>query len=177
MDYKRLEDNVINVIKEEQVKLGYREESIRLFYPLNSLNRFLKSECAVAEMKEALQGFVLYVQERLGEILISHKEDRFCLTIPPEGVRYVHDQMRNSEFIAALVELVRRHGCTIEEVLDLFYRYADQVHVEKVDHGEFDYLVYFEDGIPDDFRYCFTEEGPHLIYHRFTPEDYEDFEF
>jgi hypothetical protein len=47
----------------------------------------------------------------------------------------------------------------------------------RTTHGEFDYLVYFEDGVPDDYRYCITDEGCHLIYHRFTPEDYEDFQF
>lgn len=41
----------------------------------------------------------------------------------------------------------------------------------------FDYLVYFEDGIPDDYRYCLSLEGEHMIYHKFTPEDYEDFGF
>lgn len=49
--------------------------------------------------------------------------------------------------------------------------------MEKVSHGEFDYLVYFEKGEPDDFRYCITDEGGHFIYHRFTVADYEDFYF
>lgn len=38
-------------------------------------------------------------------------------------------------------------------------------------------IVYFEDGIPDDYRYCLSLEGEHMIYHKFTPEDYEDFGF
>lgn len=58
-----------------------------------------------------------------------------------------------------------------------FHKYSDHVHVEKVSHGEFDYLVYFEDGKPDSFRYCITDEGCHMIYHRFTVEDYEEFGF
>ena len=37
MDFARLEKNIIDVIKEEQAKLGYRKESIRLYYPLSSL--------------------------------------------------------------------------------------------------------------------------------------------
>ena len=41
----------------------------------------------------------------------------------------------------------------------------------------FVFLVYFEDGIPDDYRYCLSLEGEHMIYHKFTPEDYEDFGF
>ncbi len=39
---------------------------------------------------------------------------------------------------------------------------------------EFNYLIYFEDGTPDDSYYCFTEEGGHLIYHRFSKNAYKD---
>ena len=82
-----------------------------------------------------------------------------------------------SEFISSFIETIGKHGCTIDELLQQFHRYSDHVHVERTTHGEFDYLVYFEDGVPDDYRYCITDEGCHLIYHRFTPEDYEDFQF
>ena len=37
MDFARLEKNIIDVIKEEQAKLGYRKEKIRLYYPLSSV--------------------------------------------------------------------------------------------------------------------------------------------
>ena len=40
MDYQKLENSLIDVIKEEQAKLGYRKEEIRLYYPLGSLNHF-----------------------------------------------------------------------------------------------------------------------------------------
>lgn len=39
--YHRLENSIIDVIKEEQAKLGYRKEEIRLYYPLSSLDHFL----------------------------------------------------------------------------------------------------------------------------------------
>jgi hypothetical protein len=65
----------------------------------------------------------------------------------------------------------------MEDVFAVFRKYSDSVHIESVSHGEFDYLVYFEDGQPDSFRYCLTEEGEHVIYHRFTIEDYRDFSF
>jgi len=88
----------------------------------------------------------------------------------------VHEHTNGSEFIASFIETIGKHGCTIDELLQQFHRYSDHVHVERTTHGEFDYLVYFEDGVPDDYRYCITDEGCHLIYHRFTPEDYEDFQ-
>jgi hypothetical protein len=65
----------------------------------------------------------------------------------------------------------------MEAVIAVFHNYSDHVHVEQVANGDFDYLVYFEDGRPDAYRYCLTQEGCHVIYHRFTPEDYHDFYF
>lgn len=33
MKFDKLEQNIIDMIKEEQAKLGYRRENIRLYYP------------------------------------------------------------------------------------------------------------------------------------------------
>ena len=40
MGYDKLERNLIDIIKEEQAKLGFFREDIRLYYPLSSLNHF-----------------------------------------------------------------------------------------------------------------------------------------
>ena len=45
-----------------------------------------------------------------------------------------------------------------------------------MDNGEFDIMMRFDDG-SDPYYYCFKDEGCHIIYHRFLPEDYADFEF
>ena len=82
-----------------------------------------------------------------------------------------------SEFLVRFINTVARHGCTLDEVMNVFHSYSKHVHMEKTTGTGFDYLVYFEDGIPDDYRYCLSLEGEHMIYHKFTPEDYEDFGF
>ena len=166
VDFTRLEKNIIEVIQEEQIKLGYRSELIRLYYPITSLNRFFHTDAAEKEMSELLAEFSKKTVQTLGGVEISNK-----------GVDYVHEHTNGSEFISSFIETIGKHGCTIDELLQQFHRYSDHVHVERTTHGEFDYLVYFEDGVPDDYRYCITDEGCHLIYHRFTPEDYEDFQF
>lgn len=40
MAYDKLEKNLIDIIKEEQAKLGYFKEDILLYYPLSTLNHF-----------------------------------------------------------------------------------------------------------------------------------------
>ena len=68
MGYDKLERNLIDIIKEEQAKLGFFKEDIRLYYPLSSLNHALPTS----------------ITEKLGQIEISHKGDRFCFHIPKE---------------------------------------------------------------------------------------------
>lgn len=175
MNGKKLEQNIIDIITEQQLKLGYRRETVRIYYPLLSLNRLLGTEADAAQMIDILSHFCDTVKDRYGSIRISEKGERFCFLIPPEGNEYIHEQETDHAFLQELIHTVRRHGCQIEEVLSLFHKYSHQVHIEKTEHGEFDYLVYFEDGIPDTFRYCITVEDEHIIYHRFTEEDYQDF--
>jgi sugar phosphate isomerase/epimerase len=177
MDFTKLEQNICEVIKEEQIKLGYRKETVRLFYPLLSLNRFLKTNIGIGEMLKVLNEFCDIEEEKLGRIGVSNEGERFCFCLPPKASEYVHEHTGQDGFLYDFINTVSRHGVTIDEVINQFKRYSDCVHVEKVKHGEFDYLVYFEDGKPDSFRYCLTDEGCHVIYHRFTIDDYMDFNF
>jgi hypothetical protein len=177
LDYSKLEQNICDVIKEDQIKLGYQKEVIRLYYPLGSLNHFLKSELRVEEMRKALEDFAGTVKEKLGTIEISNEGERFCFCFPPEASEYIHSHTPQTGFLYDFIDVVSRHGVTMDEVIAVFKKYSNNVHVEKTNHGEFDYLIYFKDGQPDSFRYCLTEEGCHIIFHRFTIEDYADFQF
>ena len=42
MDFSRLEKSIMDVIKEEQAKLGYRKEKIRLFQHPGHISLYLK---------------------------------------------------------------------------------------------------------------------------------------
>ena len=64
-----------------------------------------------------------------------------------------------------------------KDLKQVFEKYSKQVHLERMKDCEFDYLIYFENGEPDSYRYCITEEMCHLTYHRFTEADYEAFHF
>ena len=156
MGYDKLERNLIDIIKEEQAKLGFFKEDIRLYYPLSSLNHFFSATDNADEMQARLNALPTSITEKLGQIEISHKGDRFCFHIPKEGTVYVHDNTAPNEFIKSLVELVAKHDCTMNEILDLI-RFADKPE--------------------DTYYYCFKDEGCHIIYHRFLPEDYADFDF
>ena len=176
MNYNRLETSLIDVIKEEQAKLGYMKEKISLYYPLSSLNHFFGNKTDAAGMIEILKDFPSYIEEKFGEVAVSHRGDRFCFTVSEKASEYVHNNMKENEFIKALIELVGRHGCTIEEIKELFHSYSDKIITEPMDNEEFDVMIRFDDG-SDPYYYCFKDEGCHIIYHRFLPEDYADFGF
>lgn len=188
-NYDNLQRSLIDVIKEEQAKLGYYREDIRLYYPLSSLNHFFGTNVGADEMQCILDGtgeqdrtpiatgMNEALSDKLGMVEVSHRGDRFCFHIPPEGVEYVHENTTENEFIRELVQLVAKHGCTIEEVYQLFTKHSGHVRREPMDNGEFDERIWFEDDAEDPYYYCFKQEGEHMIYHRFLPADYEDFEF
>lgn len=188
-NYDNLQRSLVDVIKEEQAKLGYYREDIRLYYPLSSLNHFFGTNVGADEMQRILDGtgeqdhtpiaagMNEALSDKLGMIEVSHRGDRFCFHIPPEGVEYVHENTTENEFIRELVQLVAKHGCTIEEVYQLFTKHSGHVRREPMENGEFDVRIWFEDVAEDPYYYCFKQEGEHMIYHRFLPADYEDFEF
>lgn len=176
MDMSKLEQNLIDLVKEQQAKLGYRKESIRLYYPLSSLRHILHCQCSAPEMQQHLQHFSKTIVNTLGPLEITHSGERFCFLISEDGSAWVHEHVSDKEFIVQLVSLAGRHGCTMDEIFALFKKQNHPIHIVQMPTSEFDYLIYFESG-DDSYYYCFKNEGEHIIYHRFLPEDYEDFGF
>ena len=152
--YQKLMDNLCDIVAEEQAKLGYMKEPIRLYYPLSSLNHFFGGDAFADEMQEKLSKFESFAYDKFGEVEITHNGGQ-------------------NRFIFDLVELLAKHGTVMEEVEALFAKQKDAYEIEKMNHGEFDYMIHFVDS-KDKYLYCFKDEGCHIIYHRFLPEDYED---
>jgi hypothetical protein len=177
MNFNALENNIIDVIKEEQIKLGYKSETIRLYYPMESINHLLDSNFSLAELPGILDQFCEYIRLRLGDVVHSNKETRFCFIIPPAGVTYVHEEIEDRHFLREFIGKISSHNRSLEELLEVFHRYSESVICKEMNNGEFDYLIYFEDGQPDAFLYCLKFEECHAIYHRFTKADYESFGF
>ena len=135
--YQKLMDNLCDIVAEEQAKLGYMKEPIRLYYPLSSLNHFFGGDVSADEMQEKLSKFKSFAYDKFGEVEITHKGERFCFFLSERATQ------------------------------------KDAYEIEKMNHGEFDYMIHFVNS-KDKYLYCFKDEGCHIIYHRFLPEDYED---
>ena len=144
--YARLAKSLIDIVKEQQAKLGYRKEIVRLYYPLSTLRHFF--ECAGADNKIAT-GMISEQQmleilapnnlpkqltDTIGEIKVTAKNKRFCIEIPPEGSEYVHENTADNEFISELIALVGTHGCTMEQitaVLQILGRHREKGNAKR----------------------------------------------
>ena len=113
--------------------------------------------------------------DTIGEIKVTAKNERFCIEISPEGSEYVHENTADNEFISELIALVGTNGCTLEQITELFYKYSDDIEKKEMQNGEFDCYIRFLNDPYDTYYYCFHDEGCHIIYHRFLPQDYADF--
>lgn len=93
MGYAKLERNLIDIIKEEQAKLGFFKEDIRLYYPLSSLNHFFNSSDSADEMQmrlDTLPELSLQNLDRLKSVIkatvsvsIFHRKAPYmCMTTP-----------------------------------------------------------------------------------------------
>ena len=86
MNIEKLEKNLRDLILEEQVKLGYRKELLRLYYPLSSLNHLLEVDCTEKEMLERMKEFSEATRAHFGGITVSSQKERFSIHIQPEGL-------------------------------------------------------------------------------------------
>ncbi|WP_295210058.1 DUF3877 family protein [Ruminococcus sp.] len=175
MNYEALKNNLIDVIKESQLKLGYSPNDVGIFYPLRALNNLLDEDLDVEGMKKALDDFSGYAKDTIGETSYkySETEKRFGITVPAKGVKFIHESVEEPVFLKALLEKLYS-GAKAADFEELFRSFSDNVHFEQIEDDEFDYLAYFPDGKPDSYRYCLSDDLGHVSYHRFTPKDFAD---
>lgn len=181
-DFDRLQNNIIDMLIEQQLKLGYMNESVALYYPLESIQALLDVTLDEVSLKSVLEQFSASTKEIFGGITFSSNKGRFCLRVPPSGGAYVHEMMERQtdnkfEFLREFLNCVVKHGVLIEDLVNVFNKYSNHVAIKRLKEDEFDYLIYFEDCKPDDYRYCIKYEGEHATYHRFTVQDFEKFGF
>ncbi|MBQ1465034.1 MAG: DUF3877 family protein [Ruminococcus sp.] len=181
MNFDRLEKDITENIREAQQKLGFEHRPLHLNYISSTLCHLLGGNFSGDELAEIFRNFAEFTAKRLGNITASPIRDGFCITIPAEGTEWVHTNTTGKEFVCALVETARQKHDDIDSFLEVFRSFSDtdNVAVLNPETEEFEYLVYFKNGVPNDYRYCInTELFPdghcHITYHRFIPEDYEE---
>ena len=174
-----LERHIVDTGKEWQLKIGYREGNMKLYYPASSLADLLETGTVEdAELQKRLETFGEEVQERLGKIKFSCQGGRYCLDIPPKGCAYVATKVPVPEFLKLLLEVITTPGKRMEDVRKCFAAFASQKQIgytetDSRDH-EMGHVFYFEPNDYDPYVYCVEENEFGLTYHRFTRAEYEN---
>lgn len=175
MNHNKLIQNIIDQIKEAQLKLGYVKETVRLYYPAASLNTLLGIMTKDAdELVTLLKSEPSFADTVLGTLQFTVCSGRIEISISPDGAEYVYREVPSSPFLADIIELFgKHHNCTLKDICDVFGKYSDDYTCEEMPQGmDFDYALHFNDDTIDPYYYCIKAEMGHTIYHRFTKEDY-----
>lgn len=179
MQTKALEKHIFDTVKEWQMKIGYREEDMRLYYPAESLCTLLGLDKGDTNrtLYEALEAFGEEEKEKLGALTFSNIGERYCIEVPKEGCTYIHEKVQEFAFLKLFLVAITTAGNTIKEVERVFSDYANEHETiyrmqDKREEG-LGVVFYFEDARIDDAVYCVEEDGFGLTYHRFMREDYQ----
>lgn len=159
MKLEALIQNMTDQIKEAQLKLGYARETMRLYYPLSSLNAMLEmQETDIRELAKKIRHELEAKKEKMGDTQIRIHADRIVFTIPPDFVEYVHEQVPEPPFLKELIQLFReKHACTKEEITAVFEKFGAYECRQMPDGMDFDYVIYFTDSSIDAYDYCIRE--------------------
>ncbi len=176
MNVDKLTENIVDQIKEAQIKLGYAKETVRLYYPAESLCTLMGMEpMDTKRLLDYLKETAVLSEIPLGELQFTAHKGRIEVRIPPEGAEYVHREVPDPEFLTELIGFFGSHPhCHLADIRKIFAEFSEDYVCEKMPKGtDFDYVLYFPDGSVDAYYYCVKEEMGHTIYHRFTKEDYQ----
>ncbi len=179
MGKEALLSNMQDQIKEAQLKLGYVRETVRLYYPLTSLNELMGTQISEGEEMVGLLRRSFAGECVLGPLTFALHGENIEVGVPPRGVEYVCLHVEAPAFLSALIALLEAGPhCSPQDICGLFARFdreyvCERLSLEAAGKLGFDMALHFSDPGIDGYYYCLKEEMGHIVYHRFTPGDFE----
>ncbi len=172
-----LKSHIIDTIKEWQLKIGEMDQSIRLYYPKESLCNYLGEDKAmdIIKLSPLVEDYLSSYATYLGKINVSNDGDRFCLEIPVEGCKYVEENIDVPEFLNDFLTVLKNQN--MGSIRELFRVYANKHKTSFMEAKEDDGLgtvFYFVDEKVDPYVYCVEQDVFGITYHRFARIDYEE---
>lgn len=165
---EQVKKNITDQIKEAQLKLGFVRETMRLYYPLESLNAMLGTSL------ENPQAMCEELFKECSSFSFGVHQGRIEVSVPADFVAYVHRNVPTPPFLKALIELFQNnHHLSLVQLEETFAEFGSYVCQKMPEEADFDYVMYFEDPAIDEYYYCIKMEMGHTIYHRFLQADYK----
>lgn len=173
IDCQPLLQSLTDMIQEAQIKMGYSRNPMRFYFPADSFSRLLGISEAPTDAQRT--EICAAAADTLGSIQIVQDGARWMVSIPAEGIEYVHLHAPENPFLTELIGILQHQDAqtALSDIPAIFRKYSAHVHAEDVQDDEFQLLLWFADGVPDAYRYCFGEEMGIIGYHRFSPADFD----
>lgn len=173
--FTNLTINLEATLHESMVKVGYiKGQAVSIYYLRELLFHLL--ELNLDQEEEAHQRLINYgefMKKDWGLIIFSEENGRYKITVSAEGMEYIHEKFKDNHFLDELIDTLRKKDITIDTILNVFYRYSNEVSCIKSNHEDFEYSIQFKDKTIDPFIYCFTFDEMGQYYHRFTEFDFQ----
>lgn len=169
MNKEKFIGNIIDQVQEMQLKLGFANESVSLYYPYDSIRFLLETDAADSEIPALLESI-------LPEgITTKITKSRVVVTLSPAVVSNIYENHPPTGFLRDIIALFsKHHGITLEDVAEVFEKYSpDYEQITMPEGSDFDYVFHFKNPEIDSFYYCIKDEFGHMIYHRFIESDYK----
>ncbi len=178
-----LKKHIIDTIKEWQLKIGYREGNMKLYYPRESLVELLG--ITEQELEYSLRSFCREMEPQFGSIKISGSYARYCLDIPAKGCAYVAGKVEEPVFLKLFLENLTKPGSNMEQIRECFAIYGKQTETSYIEeiikdsdkqeqgHCHEGHAFYFGDADVEEYVYWVEENEFGLTYHRFTREEFQ----
>lgn len=169
------EKSVVDVTREIQLKVGVSDDGVSLYYPCAAVYRFFGvTDTENASISRLMAEFVDFVRPRLPDLRYETDDTgRVCIYVGSESVRYALKDIDEYEYLAKFIAYFKSDGKkSIEDVISILSRYGDVTCVRADGNDEYNYIVFFSDGKPDDYRYLIDIDDFHAHYHRMTPADF-----
>lgn len=173
----RLTNHVISTVYEGLLKLGTTgNESYSIYYDLDLLNYLLGTDYTEKDrcFHDLTDAYSVRIRDTHTAIQISMEKGRFRFTVPASSIPMILSQEEQNSFLRDLIELVKSHHFTIEDVKEVFARTSDDYTCVETNHPEFQYVLYFNHEEINQYKYCFTFDGCGGYYHRLLDYDYQN---
>lgn len=173
MQMQLLLQDITDQIKEAQMKLGFGPSTLRLYYTVASVNALTDAQAPEAEQLAQQLNRADVSASYLAGISFRAHDGRIEVTVPEDGVRYVHQHVEASPFLQQLIQLFAGHGHpSMEDVTAVFAaQSAPYQRIDMPQNSDFDCALFFPGEVPDRYYYFLKDEMGHLSYHRFLPKE------
>ena len=171
------EKNIIDTMKEWQIKIGSFDSNIRLYYPKESICRYLKLDKDIENelLCRYTEHYFTVHAPHLGNVRVSAEHDRFCVLVDKDGCDYVENRIEEPKFLTEFLRVLKSQD--MQRIIDFFEEYAKEhetnISVWK-EENELETAISFIDENVEPYIYCIDQNEFGITYHRFTKEDFRE---